>query len=175
MGATLRCLAVSLFILALSTAAIADHHDALMQEVQAIGDALATAMVENDVDTMFAMYADDAISLPNFGPRMDGIETFRKHHEEMAASGMKISSFTSHPTDVWKAGDQVIEIGTFEIELEMPGMPEKIQDKGKYLTVYVRDADGSLKVKVETWNTDTNPMEMGEHGHEHGHEHAPEG
>ncbi len=164
----LRCLAASLLILALPAAAAADQHEALMEEVAAIGDALAEAMLANDADTMLAMYTEDAISLPNFGPRMEGIETFKKHHEQMSAAGMKILAFTSDPTDVWEAGDHVIEIGTFAIELEMPGMPEAIKDKGKYMTVYVRDADGALKIKAETWNTDMNPMEMGGHEHSHG-------
>ena len=48
----------------------------------------------------------------------------------------------------------------------MPGMTETIRDTGKYMTVYVRDADGALKIKVETWNTDMNPMEMGAQGQE---------
>ena len=91
---------------------------------------------------------------------MEGIEAFRQSHEQMAAAGMKVLSFESEPTEVWQAGEQVIEIGTFDIELQMPGMPQNIQDKGKYLTIYDRDADGSLKIKVETWNTDMNPMQM---------------
>ena len=124
MGA-LRCLLAGLLILALPAAAAADHHDALMQEVTAIGDALAKAMLENDIDTMLSMYAEDAISLPNFGPRMDGVEAFKQHNEQMAAAGMKIFSFTSDPTDVWEAGDQVIEIGTFEIELPGPVRTEE--------------------------------------------------
>jgi hypothetical protein len=43
----------------------------------------------------------------------------------------------------------------------MAGMPGEIEDAGKYLTIYERDADGALKIKVETWNTDVNPMMMG--------------
>ena len=112
------------------------------------------------VDFMLGMYAEDAISLPNYGPRMDGIEAFRQNHEQMAAAGMKIHSFESTPTEAWEAGDQVIEIGTYEIELEMAGMPGPITDHGKYLTIYVRHADGALKIKAETWNTDVNPMAM---------------
>jgi hypothetical protein len=52
------------------------------------------------------------------------------------------------------------EIGSFVITLEMPGAPAPITDKGKYMTVYVRGADGKLKIKAEIWNTDVNPMEM---------------
>jgi uncharacterized protein (TIGR02246 family) len=164
----LRFVVAVLLVLGLVSAASAGHHEKdLMKEVAAIGATVSKAMVANDTDTLLALYADDAISLPNYGPRMDGIDAFRKHHEQMSAAGMKVRSFTSQPTDVWKAGDQVIEIGVYKIALEMPGMPEPIEDKGKYMTVYVRDAKGSLKIKAETWNTDMNPMAMGDHGHDH--------
>lgn len=173
MGA-FRCATACLLLLGLPAAAMADHHDSLMQEVAAIGERIQKAMMEDDVDTMLSMYTEDAISLPNYGPRMDGIEAFKRHHDEMAESGMKILSFESQPTDVWECGDQVIEIGTYEIELDTPEM-SGIQDRGKYLTVYVRDAEGNLKIKAETWNTDVNPMEMMGMGppgeHEDGHDH----
>ncbi len=169
-----RCLVAAVAILGLAGVAAADSHGDLMAEVKAIGDSLSDAMMNNDVDTMLAMYTEDAISLPNYGPRMQGIEAFKQHHAQMSGAGMKINSFESQPTEVWAAGDHVIEIGTFEINLDMPGMPG-IEDKGKYMTVYVRDADGNLKIKAETWNTDMNPMEMGMMGggmgeHEHPHD-----
>jgi ketosteroid isomerase-like protein len=159
-----RCAAVVGLILGLTAAASADHHEkqtALMKEVTQIGDDLARAMVEKDVDRMLAMYAPGAISLPNYSPRMEGLDAFRESHAQMEAAGMTVLAFDSEPTDVWQAGDQVIEIGKFEITLEMAGMPGEIEDAGKYLTIYERDADGALKIKVETWNTDVNPMMMG--------------
>ena len=164
-----RCVIPFLLVLALAAAAVAgDAQGTLMAEVEAIGDAIQEAMVANDFDAILAMYADDAISLPNYGPRLQGVDDFERHHEETADSRMNVLSFSSQPQDVWACGDQVIEIGSFEISLEMPGMPAPIQDKGKYLTVYVRGSDGSLKIKVETWNTDMNPMEIAAGEHKHG-------
>jgi ketosteroid isomerase-like protein len=158
---------VGLLVLGLAAPAWAAHHeDALMKEVTAIGDALTKAMLADDIETMLGMYAEDVISLPNFSPRVEGLDEFRAHHDQMKASGMKVKSFESEPTDVWKAGKQVIEIGKYSITLEMPGAPGPITDVGKYMTVYVRQKDGSLKIKAETWNTDTNPMEMGAPGQE---------
>jgi ketosteroid isomerase-like protein len=153
---------VGLFVLGLVAPAWAAHHeDALMKEVTALGDALTKALLVDDIETMLGMYAEDAISLPNFSPRMDGLAEFKAHHDQMAAAGMKITSFESEPSDVWECGKQVIEIGAYTISLAMPGAPQPITDKGKYMTVYARQSDGSLKIKVETWNTDMNPMEMG--------------
>jgi len=160
------CVVVSLLVLGVATAVSAEQNEGLMKEVEVIGDALAKAMLADDVDTMLEMYADDAISLPNFGPRLDGVEAFRKNHEQMAAAGVKIKSFTSDPTDVWAVANQVVEIGTYKIAIDMPGAPETVEDVGKYMTVYIREADGALKIKAETWNTDMSPMEMGEQGQE---------
>ena len=162
----IRCAVASLLVIGLAAAASAEQNEGLMKEVADLGDALAKAMLEDDIDTMLGMYAEDAVSLPNFGPRLDGKEAFRKNHDEMAAAGMKIKSFSSDPTDVWAVANQVVEIGTYKIAIDMPGAPQTIEDVGKYMTVYVREADGALKIKAETWNTDMNPMEMGQPGNE---------
>ena len=173
----LRFLFAMILILALTGAATAEHHEGdLLEEVEAFGDAISKAMVADDIETLLAMYAEGAISLPNYSPRMQGIEEFRQSHDQMKATGMKVTSFESSPTEAWQAGDQVIEIGTYEIKLDMAGMP--IEDVGKYLTIYERDAEGALKIKVETWNTDLNPMlmgggPMGGHGEAAGSEEEP--
>lgn len=165
---TFRCFVIVAAWCLLSTAVMAaDHHHDLMAEVTTFGDAITKAVLAQDVDTMLSMYTDDVISLPNYGPRMDGKEEMKKHHAQMAAMGMKITAFESKPTEVWEAGDQVIEIGTYHITMTMGEMPAPIEDKGKYVTVYVRDENGDLKVKVETWNTDMNPMAMGAPGGSH--------
>lgn len=166
----LRSVAVCLLMLGLAIAAWAQSDGDLMAEVEAFGNALEKMMVEGDIDSMLSLYTEDAISLPNYGPRLDGTEAMRRHFDEMEAAGMKVLTFESAPSDVWEAGKQVVEIGTYAISLEMQGAPEPIEDKGKYMTVYVRDADGSLKIKAETWNTDINPMAMGAHEPEEGHE-----
>lgn len=153
-------LAVTLLSLGLATTAMADSHEGLMKEVETVGDAMVKAMLADDIETMFSYYAEDVISLPSYSSRMDGLAAIREHHAGMVAAGFKIHSFESDPTDVWQAGDQVIEIGSYTIQLSMPGMPAPLDDKGKYLTVWERDADGRLKVKVEMWNSDMDPMAM---------------
>jgi ketosteroid isomerase-like protein len=152
---------VGLLVIGLAMPVVAgDSNEKLLKEVEAIGDSLAEAMLSDDIEFMLGMYAEGAISLPNYSPRMEGKEAFRKSQAESAAAGMKVIAFESHPTNAWECGDLVIEVGVFDITLHPPGMPGPVNDKGKYMTVYERQADGSLKIKVETWNSDMNPMEM---------------
>jgi len=42
----------------------------------------------------------------------------------------------------------------------MPNMDKPMDDYGKYLTVWEKQKDGSLKIKIETWNSDVDPMSM---------------
>jgi len=44
--------------------------------------------------------------------------------------------------------------------MSMPGMDKPMDDQGKYLTIWEKQKDGSMKVKVETWNSDADPMTM---------------
>jgi len=46
----------------------------------------------------------------------------------------------------------------------MPDQPAPMEDHGKYLTIWEKQKDGSLKVKVETWNSDVNPAMMNQGG-----------
>jgi ketosteroid isomerase-like protein len=57
-------------------------------------------------------------------------------------------------------GNLIHEIGTYKINASMPGMEKPIDDHGKYLTVWEKQKDGSLKVKIEMWNSDVDPMAM---------------
>jgi hypothetical protein len=42
------------------------------------------------------------------------------------------------------------------MKMSGPDVPEWA-DYGKYITIWEEQKDGSMKIKVETWNTDTNP------------------
>ena len=54
----------------------------------------------------------------------------------------------------------ITEIGTYKMNRSMPGMDKPMDDHGKYLTIWEKQKDGSLKIKVETWNSDVDPMSM---------------
>jgi len=64
---------------------------------------------------------------------------------------------SSHPATpaypVAKAGDVAYSYGTYASSATGPdGKP--MQDKGKYVTVYRKQADGSWKAVVDTFNSD---------------------
>jgi len=125
-------------------------------EVQALLDKSAAEMSSGVIDTTMAQYADDPYSLPNNGPLLHGKAAIKEYFGKMMAMGMKFKAVKFTNLDVTAAGKYVNDIGTYEMTMEIPGMGT-MNDKGKYVTIYERAADGKLKIKYETWNNDTMP------------------
>jgi ketosteroid isomerase-like protein len=152
----------SLLIVVILTANIAfsQSEAEYKSKLEAMNKEMVKNMLEGNTEKMLSVYAEDAISMPSFQPMQQGIAAIRKSSEDMTKSGMKFNSFTPTVVKVLVSGNQVTEIGTYKISMTMPNMPAPIEDHGKYLTIYEKQKDGSLKVKVETWNTDKNPMEQ---------------
>jgi ketosteroid isomerase-like protein len=147
----------------------------LKKKIQAMNDESAKKMISGD-ESMWANYAKDIISMPSYEPMLKGIDACKESYKKMTKSGMKMTAFKSVVTDIIDAGDYVVDIGTYKISMTVPGMDMPWDDHGKYMTIWEKQDDGSLKIKVETWNTDVNPwqemqkMEKAPEGHE-GHQH----
>jgi ketosteroid isomerase-like protein len=117
-------------------------------------------MLEGNNEKLLSLYTDDAISMPSYQPIHDGIAAIRKANDEMAKTGVKYNSFVPVTLKVIANGNLITEIGTYKISMSIPKMDKPIDDNGKYLTIWEKQKDGSLKVKVEIWNSDVNPMGM---------------
>ena len=132
----------------------------IMAKVQNTNNEMAKAMVAGDSEKGLSFYDEDAISLPNYAPMVKGIEAIKKSNEEMMKSGMKFKSFEFKTLKVKICDNQITEIGTYKMSMTMPEMPESIEDTGKYVNIWEKQSDGSLKIKVEMWNTDKMPMQQ---------------
>jgi ketosteroid isomerase-like protein len=168
----MRKLLLVLFSL-LFVASISNAQDLaeLKKKVQAINDMYAEKMVSGEVDELWQHYTEDVIAMPSYEPMVKGLDANKKSWEEMKQSGVKMTAFKTLVTDIMKYGDLVVDIGTYEIAMSIPGMDQPWNDHGKYLTLWEMQDDGSMKIKVETWNTDVNPwMEMEKMEKHEGHE-----
>jgi len=114
------------------------------------------AMLDNDMEKMLSMYTDDVISMPSYQPTVKGLAKVRELSEQQMNSGWKTTHFVLTTTDVILAGNLAIEIGNYDMKMSGPDVPEW-PDNGKYITIWEIQKDGTPKIKVETWNTDTNP------------------
>lgn len=129
-------------------------------KIEALNKEMATAMVTGDNQKTLSMYTPDAISMPSNEPMQEGIGAITKASEAMAKSGWKCNSVERTTLKVMVNGNLITEIGAYKIGMSMPGMDKPMDDHGKYLTIWEKQKDGSLKVKVETWNSDVQASGM---------------
>jgi ketosteroid isomerase-like protein len=127
-------------------------------KIESMNKEMAKNMLSGNSAKNLSLYTDDAISMPANEPMADGLPAIKKSNEEMMNSGMKVTAFEPTTLKVMVNGNQVTEIGTYKVSMTMPGTDKPMDDHGKYLTVWEKQKDGSLKIKIETWNSDVNPM-----------------
>lgn len=151
-----------LFIAAMFAAVTAQAQQSArdyQSKIEELNKELAQNMIEGNTEKNLSMYTDDAISMPNNEPIQEGIDAIRKGAQQMSDAGVKITTYEPTTLKVIPEGNLITEIGTYKIRLTIPGVDQPVNDHGKYLTIWEKQPDGSLKIKVETWNSDVNPMD----------------
>jgi len=134
--------------------------DKLKSEIDALNSKMIKANIDGDMETIASIYTNNVIHMPNYAPMVKGKETMLEREKESHDAGYKMLAMNLTIKDIIPSKNLVIEIGEYAISMTIPYMSHPIADKGKYITVWERQKDGSLKIRIETWNTDVNPMEM---------------
>jgi hypothetical protein len=122
-----------------------------------INKIIKAAMISGKHMSTLEYYCKDAISMPSNEPMQDGIEEISKAKDRMEKSEWRITKYESAPTKVNFSGLLLTEVGRYTISRKRPGMENTLDEVGKYLTVYELQPDESLKIKIEIWNSDSNP------------------
>jgi len=163
-----KLLFVLLMLIITSSVLYSQDDIELKAKFNAINKELAEMMIAGDHQGMIKWYTDDIISMPSYQPMIRGIDAVKKSGEMHEKSGVKTTAFTLTTSDVIEAGNYMVEIGTYTITMQIPGMDMPWSDEGKYMTVWEVQDDGSYKIKAETWNTDTNPWKEMQKKEDHG-------
>ncbi|RPI61502.1 MAG: hypothetical protein EHM44_08575 [Ignavibacteriales bacterium] len=143
-------------LIIVSSSIFAQDVDKVKAKIEEMNKVYTKAMIDNDVEKMLSMYTEDIISMPSYQPTIKGIAKVRELSEMQVKSGWKTTEFILSITDIIVQGNLAIEIGNYNMKMSGPDVPEWA-DYGKYITIWEEQKDGSMKIKVETWNTDTNP------------------
>ena len=130
----------------------------MLKKVEEWNNQFSAAMITNDRAKMLSFYADDAYSLPSYSPMLVGKKAIENSMNMDENSDMKITSFKFNTKDLWISGDQMCEVGTYDLSMTMGKSAKTTVDHGKYLTIYQKQKDGSWKIKADMWNTDLNPF-----------------
>ncbi|HZW39487.1 MAG TPA: hypothetical protein VFF33_09325 [Ignavibacteriaceae bacterium] len=143
-----------MFFLVFTCAALFAQNDLskVKDEIKKANDKMEKAMVQNDEKTLLSLYTEDGISLPNNRPIVKGMDALKKDMEGM--KNEKTNKVKFNTNEVFGDGKYYYEIGTFEVNYVNPKTKQNEDDKGKYLTIWEVQKDGSVKAKVDMWNRD---------------------
>lgn len=104
-----------------------------------------------DPDKWASFYAEDGAILPAGAPMAKGKAAVR----EVAAQLMALPGFalTFAPTliEVARSGDLAYDVGTYELTTNN-AKGEPVVEKGKYVVVWKKQADGGWKVAADIFN-----------------------
>jgi uncharacterized protein (TIGR02246 family) len=112
-------------------------------------------MMANDATAASVNYADDAVMMMNGMPAMRGKPAIEAGMKGMMES-MSITAAKFTTDEVMVAGDMAIETGTYTMTMQPKG-GKAMDDKGKYMTIWKKQADGSWKIVRDINNTDMAP------------------
>lgn len=115
-------------------------------------DEWAKAASAKDVDKTVSYYADGALVLPPNGPTLTTKDEIRKAwHDMLTAPGFK-GGWKSTKIEVARSGELAYVSGTWEFTMnDASGKPAV--DRGNYLEIAKKQADGSWKCVADIWNS----------------------
>lgn len=107
-----------------------------------------------DLNKILDHYADDATLLVTNSPAMKGTDAIRDGLKQMLSDSNLSLSFIASTVEVSKAGDLAYTQGTYTMTTTDPKTKRPVTEKGKYVTVYKKQADGSWKAIEDIANAD---------------------
>jgi uncharacterized protein (TIGR02246 family) len=125
---------------------------AVRQAIDASVARSTAAIKAGDAAVVAQEYAPDAHLLTANAPAMVGHAAVSEGLKGWLSS-MKVTDMNTTTTDVIVSGDLAVSTGTYTMSMQIPNGP-KIDDKGKFVTVWRRQADGSWKIVRDIMNTD---------------------
>ena len=143
-------LALSLFICVASAAA---DTKAIEQTLRDLDDQWSTTAGAKDLEKTVSFYSADAIVMPPNTPSATTKETIRKVWQDLLASPGLVIRWKTTKVEVAKSGDLACISGTYDVAMnDASGKP--VNDHGKYVEVWEKQADGKWKCGTDIWNSD---------------------
>jgi ketosteroid isomerase-like protein len=124
-----------------------------IKSLRAAQEAAIEAFASKDADRMVSAYSADAsLMFPN-SPILQG-EDLRTAIKALAADPNFSIQFSTDKAEVAKSGEVGYTRGTYTMTMSDPNTRKPFREKGKYVTIYARQADGSWKMIEDISNAD---------------------
>lgn len=124
--------------------------------IRAASKAWSDATQAKELDKAMSFYADNAVQMADQGPLISDHATLRAGWQKMFSLPGPGLSFQTSGVDVARSGDIAYEYGTFDFAVSDSSGTVNSQ-KGKYVVIWIKQADGTWKAAVDIDNTDAAP------------------
>jgi len=131
-----------------------DTHDADVQAIKDTEVAWAKASAAKDADKFVSFYADDGSLLLQDMPIATGKDAIGKLTKGMMGDPNFALDFQGTRWDVAKSGEFGFAQGTYTMTMTNPKTKKGATDKGKYLTVFKKQSDGTWKAVEDMVSSD---------------------
>jgi uncharacterized protein (TIGR02246 family) len=132
----------------------ADTHEADVKAIRDLETAWMQAFNTRDSAKVAVFYADDATVLIPNAPAFNGVDAIKGAFKSLLDDPNFKLSFSATKVDVAKSGDLAYTQGSYTMTTTDPATKNPADEKGKYLTVYRKQADGKWKGVEDTFMTD---------------------
>jgi len=113
---------------------------------------LLTAVNASDVDRVLGVWAEDGVLMPPNHPSGQGRAALQQYFRDLFSRGRFTFQFTS--SDIEVVADAAFERVSYTGVAWLANGAGPIEDVGKGLHLYRREADGSWKLYCDIWNSD---------------------
>ena len=132
--------------------------DTSAADLQAVKD-VETAWVKDaaskDPDKWASYFTEDGSGLYPGGPTLNGRAAIKAAMAPLMTDPNFSLTFQSTRAMASKGGDMIYSQGTYVMTISDPKTKQPITDRGKFLTVYMKQPDGSWKAVADAFNSDS--------------------
>ncbi len=121
--------------------------------IRTVDAQMVAAINASDLDRWLGFLTDDAILMPANAPAVVGKEAIREFVSALMASAELTVSHDLSKVEVSRSGDLAYVSYAYEIVLTPPE-GQAVTDRGKDISVFKKQLDGSWKVVIDIWNSD---------------------
>jgi uncharacterized protein (TIGR02246 family) len=158
-GCLIGCLALAALTTACGTApAPAPAPDTSAADLSAVHDVEAAWVKDvatKDADKWASYFTEDGSALYPGMAILSGKAAIKTAMGPVLADPNFSLTFASTRMEASKGGDMIYSQGTYSGTMTNPKTKKSMTDKGKYLTVYRKQADGNWKAVADTYNSDS--------------------
>lgn len=123
-------------------------------EVSAIAQAFHEGVANRDAAALADLYREDAKFLPPNMEPAEGKAAIQATMQQLLDMG--VSSLDVEPMDTREAGELTVEYGRYTLGIEAAG-GAGMTDVGKYVVVHEDQGDGSTRIVLDIFNSNSAP------------------